>query len=107
LNTSKKTIKKALKEDRKTNAINSRVRMGDKIATGQDSDEAWMIINNLMGRARSRIEIAALTDPTTGIDAQNDEEKARILLNHYAKLFQDTEGFNSINWEEKPGFEYP
>lgn len=93
---------KSLKNDKKTRNINWQTKLGDAIATGEASDEAWKTINSCIGRARTRTSIKSLENIATGELATTEESIGEALFQHYKHLFSDTENFNSIDWDAIP-----
>lgn len=97
-----KETKKSLKEDAKTRAINFQLKLGDAIATGEGSDEAWRTINSAIGRTSARATIKALENIRTGVTATTKEGVGEALFEHYDRLFSDTENFNSVDYDAIP-----
>lgn len=100
-NTNKET-RKSLKNDAATRIANYQMKLGDSIATGEASDEAWRLINACIGRASSRTEIRALENIATQETATTEEGIGEALFQHYKLLFSDNENFNTIDWDSIP-----
>lgn len=102
VNTLIKETKKSLKEDAKTRAINFQLKLGDAIASGEASDEAWRTINSCIGRTSTKIPIRALENIKTGEIATTEETIGQALFEHYNHLFSDTENINDIDYSDIP-----
>lgn len=100
LQTAQKEADKALREDARLSRDNFKIKLTDSLTTGEEVEETWRSVKRAVGMERTRHEITALKDPTTGILHDTKEGITLALHHHYEALFADPENTRAIDWNQ-------
>ncbi|MDE2342245.1 MAG: hypothetical protein KGL63_02445 [Betaproteobacteria bacterium] len=89
-----KEARKSIKEDTARTIQQLQINLVDPFTLGQGTEDAWRKILQMQGKSYQRPRPVPLKSKTTQELSNNDEEREKILFDHFNDLFSDPEGLS-------------